>query len=298
MLNCTHLLYNRLINLTTNIMYNIMVLTVNKEGKNMNVSVNIEHVTKEYRIYRSNKERLKDVIVPFHKNKTFYALNDLSLTAYEGDVIGLVGINGSGKSTLSNMIGGSLSPTEGDIKRDGDVSVIAINAGLNGQLTGIENIEFKMLCMGFTRKQIKKLTPEIIEFSELGEFIYQPVKKYSSGMRAKLGFSINITTNPDILVIDEALSVGDQTFAQKCLDKIFEYKEQGKTIFFVSHNMKQVREFCTKIAWIEAGKLKQFGELDDVLPEYEKFLNDFKKRSKGEQKKFRNDLDSSRFVVK
>lgn len=298
MLNCTHLLYNRLINLTTNIMYNIMVLTVNKEGKNMNVSVNIEHVTKEYRIYRNNKERLKDVIVPFHKNKTFYALNDLSLTAYEGDVIGLVGINGSGKSTLSNMIGGSLSPTEGDIKRDGDVSVIAINAGLNGQLTGIENIEFKMLCMGFTRKQIKKLTPEIIEFSELGEFIYQPVKKYSSGMRAKLGFSINITTNPDILVIDEALSVGDQTFAQKCLDKIFEYKEQGKTIFFVSHNMKQVREFCTKIAWIEAGKLRQFGELDDVLPEYEKFLNDFKKRSKGEQKKFRNDLDSSRFVVK
>lgn len=298
MLNCTHLLYNRLINLTTSIMYNIMVLTVNKEGKNMNVSVNIEHVTKEYRIYRNNKERLKDVIVPFHKNKTFYALNDLSLTAYEGDVIGLVGINGSGKSTLSNMIGGSLSPTEGDIKRDGDVSVIAINAGLNGQLTGIENIEFKMLCMGFTRKQIKKLTPEIIEFSELGEFIYQPVKKYSSGMRAKLGFSINITTNPDILVIDEALSVGDQTFAQKCLDKIFEYKEQGKTIFFVSHNMKQVREFCTKIAWIEAGKLKQFGELDDVLPEYEKFLNDFKKRSKGEQKKFRNDLDSSRFVVK
>ena len=298
MLNCTHLLYNRLINLTTNIMYNIMVLTVNKEGKNMNVSVNIEHVTKEYRIYRNNKERLKDVIVPFHKNKTFYALNDLSLTAYEGDVIGLVGINGSGKSTLSNMIGGSLSPTEGDIKRDGDVSVIAINAGLNGQLTGIENIEFKMLCMGFTRKQIKKLTPEIIEFSELGEFIYQPVKKYSSSMRAKLGFSINITTNPDILVIDEALSVGDQTFAQKCLDKIFEYKEQGKTIFFVSHNMKQVREFCTKIAWIEAGKLKQFGELDDVLPEYEKFLNDFKKRSKGEQKKFRNDLDSSRFVVK
>ena len=298
MLNCTHLLYNRLINLTTNIMYNIMVLTVNKEGKNMNVSVNIEHVTKEYRIYRNNKERLKDVIVPFHKNKTFYALNDLSLTAYEGDVIGLVGINGSGKSTLSNMIGGSLSPTEGDIKRDGDVSVIAINAGLNGQLTGIENIEFKMLCMGFTRKQIKKLTPEIIEFSELGEFIYQPVKKYSSGMRAKLGFSINITTNPDILVIDEALSVGDQTFAQKCLDKIFEYKEQGKTIFFVSHNMKQVREFCTKIAWIEAGKLKQFGELDDVLPEYEKFLNDFKKRSKGEQKKFRNDLYSSRFVVK
>ncbi|WP_251518821.1 MULTISPECIES: teichoic acids export ABC transporter ATP-binding subunit TagH [Staphylococcus] len=264
----------------------------------MTVSVNIDHVTKEYRIYRNNKERLKDALLPFNKNKTFYALNDLSLTAYEGDVVGLVGINGSGKSTLSNMIGGSLSPTHGKIERNGDVSVIAINAGLNAQLTGMENIEFKMLCMGFTRKEIKRLTPEVVEFSELGEFIYQPVKKYSSGMRAKLGFSINITTNPDILVIDEALSVGDQTFAQKCLDKIYEYKAQGKTIFFVSHNMKQVREFCTKIAWIEGGKLKQYGELEDVLPEYESFLKGFKKRSKKEQKAFRKKLDSSRFEVK
>jgi teichoic acid transport system ATP-binding protein len=152
--------------------------------------------------------------------------------------------------------------------------------------------------MGFTRKEIKALTPQVIEFSELGEFIYQPVKKYSSGMRAKLGFSINITTNPDILVIDEALSVGDQTFAQKCLDKIYEYKAQGKTIFFVSHNMKQVREFCTKIAWIEGGKLKEYGELDEVLPKYEKFLSGFKKRSKKEQKQFREELDASRFEVK
>lgn len=117
-------------------------------------------------------------------------------------------------------------------------------------------------------------------------------------MRAKLGFSINITTNPDILVIDEALSVGDQTFAQKCLEKIYEYKEQNKTIFFVSHNMKQVRDFCSKIAWIEGGKLKQFGTLDEVLPEYEKFLNDFKKRSAADQKKFRSELDNSRFEFK
>ena len=149
--------------------------------------------------------------------------------------------------------------------------VIAINAGLNGQLSGVDNIEFKMLCMGFKRKEIKKLMPQIIEFSELGEFIYQPVKKYSSGMRAKLGFSINVTVNPDILVIDEALSVGDQTFTQKCLDKIYEFKEQNKTIFFVSHNIRQVKEFCTKIAWIEGGKLKEFGDIDDVLPQYEQF---------------------------
>lgn len=109
--------------------------------------------------------------------------------------------------------------------------MIAINAGLNGQLTGVENIEFKMLCMGFKRKEIKELMPKIIDFSELGEFIYQPVKKYSSGMRAKLGFSINVTVNPDILVIDRALSVGDQTFTQKCLDKIYEFKEAKNYIF-------------------------------------------------------------------
>ncbi|COE29521.1 teichoic acids export ABC transporter ATP-binding subunit TagH [Staphylococcus warneri] len=264
----------------------------------MSVSVNIEHVTKEYRIYRTNKDRIKDALIPKNKNKTFFALDDVSLQAHEGDVIGLVGINGSGKSTLSNMIGGSLSPTSGKIDRKGDVSVIAINAGLNGQLTGIENIEFKMLCMGFKRKEIKELMPQVIEFSELGEFIYQPVKKYSSGMRAKLGFSINITVNPDILVIDEALSVGDQTFTQKCLDKIYEFKEANKTIFFVSHNIRQVKEFCTKIAWIEGGKLKEFGELDDVLPNYEKFLKEFKKKSKNDQKAFRRDLDASRFVVK
>lgn len=264
----------------------------------MSVSVNIEHVTKEYRIYRTNKDRIKDALIPKNKNKTFFALDDVSLQAHEGDVIGLVGINGSGKSTLSNMIGGSLSPTSGKIDRKGDVSVIAINAGLNGQLTGVENIEFKMLCMGFKRKEIKELMPQVIEFSELGEFIYQPVKNYSSGMRAKLGFSINITVNPDILVIDEALSVGDQTFTQKCLDKIYEFKEANKTIFFVSHNIRQVKEFCTKIAWIEGGKLKEFGELDDVLPNYEKFLKEFKKKSKNEQKAFRRDLDASRFIVK
>ncbi|MCO4331620.1 teichoic acids export ABC transporter ATP-binding subunit TagH [Staphylococcus hyicus] len=264
----------------------------------MKPTVNIEHVTKEYRIYRNNKERIKDALWPKHKNKTFYALKDVSIQAYPGDVIGLVGINGSGKSTLSNMIGGSLTPTHGRIDKAGDVSVIAINAGLNGNLTGMENIEFKMLCMGFNKHEIKALTPQIVEFSELGEFIYQPVKKYSSGMRSKLGFSISVTINPEILVIDEALSVGDQTFTQKSLNKIYEFKEAEKTIFFVSHNLRQVREFCTKIAWIEAGQLKDFGTVEDILPKYEAFLKDFKKKSVADQKAFRAQLDANRFEIK
>lgn len=262
----------------------------------MDLSVSIENVTKEYKIYRNNKDRIKDVF-SFSKGKIFSALENVSFKAYKGDVIGLIGINGSGKSTLSNVISGVVSPTKGEITRNGSVNNIAINSGLNNQLTGFENIEFKMLCMGFPKKNIKELTPKIIEFSELGEFIFQTVKKYSSGMRAKLGFAININVNPDILVIDEALSVGDQTFTDKCLKEIYNYKEEGKTIFFVSHNMKQIREFCTKVAWIEGGKLKHFGIIEEVLPKYEKFLKNFKNCPKKEQRKIKKGIDKSRLKI-
>lgn len=149
---------------------------MNKEGLQMNVSVNIKNVTKEYRIYRTNKERMKDALIPKHKNKTFFALDDISLKAYEGDVIGLVGINGSGKSTLSNIIGGSLSPTVGKVDRNGEVSVIAISAGLSGQLTGIENIEFKMLCMGFKRKEIKAMTLRLLNLVNLVSLFINQLK--------------------------------------------------------------------------------------------------------------------------
>ena len=269
-----------------------------KEWLQMKESVVIKNLTKEYKIFRTNKERLQDVFIPNFKSKRFFALQDITFTAYEGDVIGLVGINGSGKSTLSNIIGGSLQPTEGNIERHGDVNVIAINSGLNAQLNGVDNIEYKMLLLGFTKKEIKKLTPEIIEFSELGEFIYQPVKKYSSGMKSKLGFAINVTVNPDILVIDEALSVGDQTFTKKSLDKMNQFKEAGKTIFFVSHNINQVKDFCTKIAWIEAGALREFGTAEEVLPKYQAFLQDFNKKSAKDKKAFKDELDATRFYVK
>ncbi|MEB7768746.1 teichoic acids export ABC transporter ATP-binding subunit TagH [Mammaliicoccus sciuri] len=264
----------------------------------MKESVIINNLTKEYKIFRNNKERLKDVFLPKYQSQRFLALKDISFTAYEGDIIGLVGINGSGKSTLSNIIGGSLQPTDGVIERHGDVNVIAINSGLNTQLNGIDNIEYKMLLLGFSKKQIKELTPQIIEFSELGEFIYQPVKKYSSGMKSKLGFAINVTVDPDILVIDEALSVGDQTFTKKSLDKMNQFKEAGKTIFFVSHNIGQVKDFCTKIAWIEGGILKDFGSTEDVLPKYQAFLKEFNKKSANDKKAFKDELDATRFYFK
>lgn len=260
----------------------------------MKESVLINNVTKKYRMYQNHKERLKDLIIPGRSGEDFYALQDISFVVNEGDIVGLVGINGSGKSTLSNIIGGIIPPTDGTVKANGEVSVIAINAGLNGELTGIENIEFKCLLMGYTQKEIEKLKPEIIEFSELGDFIYQPVKKYSSGMRSKLGFAISVTVNPDILVIDEALSVGDQTFANKSLNKMYEFKDQGKTIFFVSHNLTQVRNFCTKIAWIHGGFLQAYGDVDKVLPMYEQFIKDFNALSKVDQDEEKRKLNEKR----
>ncbi len=264
----------------------------------MKPSVEFHNVTKEYKIFRNNKERLKDAFLPKHKTRRFHALKDISFSAYEGDIIGLVGINGSGKSTLSNILGGSVPPSDGTVIKNGEVNVIAINSGLNTQLTGLENIEFKLLLMGFNKREIKELTPKIIEFSELGEFIHQPVKKYSSGMKSKLGFAISVTINPDIIVIDEALSVGDQTFTQKSLAKMREFKEAGKTIFFVSHNLKQVEDFCSKIIWIEGGRIKEFGDAETVLANYRKFLRSYKKLTNKEQKNFKKSLDETRFFIK
>lgn len=262
----------------------------------MKESVVIKNVTKTYKMFSSKKDQLLELLYLKRDIPSFKALDNVSMTVYEGDIVGLVGINGSGKSTLSNLIGSITTPTTGEIHLSGDVSIIAINAGLDGELTGLENINFKCLLMGYSEEKIKEITPEIIKFSELGEFIYQPVKKYSSGMKSKLGFAINVTINPDIIVIDEALSVGDQTFANKSLKKMEEFKEKGKTIFFVSHNLSQVRNFCTKIAWIEGGKLRAYGDVKETLAMYEAFIKDYKEMTENEKEAYRQNLLDQRLI--
>jgi ABC-type polysaccharide/polyol phosphate transport system ATPase subunit len=248
-----------------------------------------ENISKSYKLYKNPKDKLKDLILPKDYGKDFYALKNVSFKVEKGEVVGLLGMNGSGKSTLSNILGGISVPSSGEIEINGETSIIAISSGLNNQLTGLENIELKGLMLGMTRDKIREITQDIIDFADIGEFICQPVKTYSSGMKARLGFAISVNIDPDILVIDEALSVGDPTFTEKCLVKMKEFKESGKTIFFVSHAMPQVREFCSKAMWIEYGVLKAYGEVNETVDKYQEFLNRYNRMSPEEKKLYRKE---------
>jgi teichoic acid transport system ATP-binding protein len=242
----------------------------------MSYKVKFHHVTKRYKMYDKSLDKLKDLFLGSKSGQYHYALDDVSFEVEEGEIVGIIGLNGSGKSTLSNLIAGVTMPNEGRVEINGSAALIAISSGLNGQLTGLENIELKGLMMGLSKEQIKEITPKVIQFADIGEFINQPVKTYSSGMKARLGFAISINIDPDILVIDEALSVGDETFTDKCLEKMNEFKEQGKTIFFISHSLTQVKSFCTKALWLHFGKVGAYGEIDDVILQYRRFLKQYK----------------------
>src|SRR5690625_1466524 len=242
----------------------------------MDNAIIVNNITKKYKLYSDTKERLFDLL-PFKSyGEDFYALKGVNFVADHGEVIGFVGINGSGKSTLSNIISGIVPETSGTVKVNGQVSLIAVAAGLKNDLTGRDNIELKLLMLGFSKEEINALEKDIIEFSELEKFIDQPVKSYSSGMKSRLGFAISVNVDPDILVIDEALSVGDKAFAEKSLNKMKEFKKQGKTMIFVSHSIGQMKQFCEKILWLEFGMVKDYGTVEEVIPRYEAFLQDRK----------------------
>ena len=260
----------------------------------MKPTVIFQNVTKQYKMYATSSDRLKAAVSPNKYGEDFFALQNVSFTAEEGDVIGVVGINGAGKSTLSNIIAGVTPQTSGEVKVIGTVSVIAIASGLDNELTGRDNIRYKCLMLGFKRKQIEEMMPDIIAFSDIGNFIDQPVKNYSSGMKSRLGFAISVNVDPDVLIIDEALSVGDQTFKERCYQKMNEFKEQGKTIFFVSHALGQIKRFCTKVLWLEAGILQGYGPRIKILPQYREFLRNFKSKSEEEKQAFREDIQNRR----
>ena len=262
----------------------------------MRTVIRIEDVSKVYKIYHKTMDKYLDFFLPFKFGIDFYSLNGINLSVKEGTSLALIGLNGSGKSTLANLIAGISSPTRGRVRTSGKVSISSISAGINPQMTGMENIQLKCLMLGLSHKEIKRLTPEIISFSELEQFIDQPVKTYSSGMRSKLGFAISVNIDPDILIIDEALSVGDPTFTNKCLKKMMCFRENGKTIVFVSHSMSQVKEFCDQALWLEGGQIKMTGTCTDVVNSYEKFIKDFNMLPAEKKKTFLSDIRGSQFV--
>lgn len=255
-------------------------------------AIQFKNVSKIYKLKRKDKEVQKD-----QKTQYFYALKDISFEVKKGQVLGILGTNGSGKSTMALVLSGIASPDEGEIIVNGEQALVAINTGLNKELTGLENIQLKGALLGLTPKRIQEIVDGVVEFAEIGDFLYQPVKKYSSGMKSRLGFSINLCLDPDIMIIDEALSVGDKGFAQKCLGRMNELKEEGKTIIFISHSLPQVREFCDTAMWLEGGKMKEYGPINEVCDHYAAYIEYYNKLSKAEKKAERDEKFKERVII-
>ncbi|QDY44759.1 ABC transporter ATP-binding protein [Planococcus glaciei] len=239
----------------------------------MEIAVSIKNLTKKYSLYKDPWGPIKEVITRKKFHKDFYALSDVSLDFPKGESIGILGKNGSGKSTLLKVIAGITEPTNGTVDVHGSIVFLDVSSGIDSELSGYDNIFMKGTLLGYTKEEMLDKVDDIIEFSELGEFIGQPVKNYSAGMKSKLGFAISVNVDPDILIVDEALAVGDSVFRKKCMNKMNEFKEQGKTIIFVSHDNNAVESFCSKAAWIHQGELITYGDSKFVGSLYEEFMS-------------------------
>ena len=229
-------------------------------------------LSKTYRLYRNPYGRLLEKL-PWNKGKSYYkpvpALQDVSFDVARGECVGLVGTNGAGKSTLLKVLTGTTFPTAGRYTVRGRVtSLLELGAGFQQSFTGRTNIYMNAAMMGFSRKEAKKKVDEIIEFSELGDFIDAPIRTSSSGMSARLGFSVAVSADPDMLILDEILAVGDMNFRKKCVDKILDYKKRGKSLFFCSHSLYDVRQICDRAVWLRKGRVQMVSDSVSVTNEY------------------------------
>lgn len=240
-----------------------------------NIAIKVEDVSKVYKLYNKPSERLVDALGIAKKNrfKEHRALDHVSFEVKKGETIGIIGTNGSGKSTILKIITGVLSPTGGNVEISGRISaLLELGAGFNMEYTGIENVYLNGMMMGFTKEEMEERLPEILKFADIGDFVNQPCKTYSSGMFVRLAFAVAINIDPEILIVDEALSVGDAFFQAKCYKKFDDFKAQGKTIIFVSHDISSVAKYCDRVILLNKGVKLSEGNPKETIDLYKKVL--------------------------
>lgn len=239
-----------------------------------NIAISVENISKVYKLYEKPSDRMKEALgfkkVPV---KEHFALDDVSFQVARGETVGIIGTNGSGKSTVLKIITGVLNPTKGRVEIDGRISaLLELGAGFNMEYTGIENVYLNGTMMGFSNEEIEDKMDDILNFADIGEFVHQPVKTYSSGMFVRLAFAVAINIEPEILIVDEALSVGDVFFQSKCYHKFEEFKRMGKTILFVSHDLSSISKYCDRVVLLDKGHKRAEGAPKQIVDMYKKLL--------------------------
>lgn len=238
-------------------------------------AIEVRDVVKIYKLYDKPRDRMKEAFGFGKKqvHKLHYALNGVNMNIYKGETVGIIGTNGSGKSTILKIITGVLTPTSGEVRVDGRISaLLELGAGFNQEYNGIENVYLNGTMMGFSEREIDEKLPDILEFADIGDYVYQPVKTYSSGMFVRLAFAVAINIEPEILIVDEALSVGDVFFQAKCYHKFEEFKKMGKTIVFVSHDLSSISKYCDRVFLLNKGTLLGEGSPKEMIDAYKRVL--------------------------
>lgn len=244
------------------------------EQETTKTAILVKDLKKMYKLYNKPSDRFKEAFgLAKGKYKPHYALNGVSLEIFQGETVGIIGTNGSGKSTILKIITGVLSPTEGEVTVNGRISaLLELGAGFNMEYNGIENVYLNGTMMGFSEKEIDEKLPEILKFADIGDYVYQPVKTYSSGMFVRLAFAVAINIEPEILIVDEALSVGDVFFQAKCYHKFEEFKQMGKTIVFVSHDLSSISKYCDRVYLLNQGNLLGEGSPKEMIDAFKRVL--------------------------
>lgn len=239
------------------------------------LAIKVDHITKVYKLYNKPSDRLRESLSLIHKkySRDHFALSDISFDVKRGETVGLIGTNGAGKSTILKIITGVTNPTDGNLEINGRISaLLELGAGFNMEYTGVENVYLNGTMIGFSEEEIDARLPEILEFADIGDFAYQPVKTYSSGMFVRLAFAVAINIDPEILIVDEALSVGDVFFQSKCYHKFEEFKNMGKTILFVSHDLNSVAKYCDRVILLNKGTKLAEGSPREMVDMYKRLL--------------------------